>query len=60
MVQALVENEAASMYLVQPHDVSLKDGQRLGVDGLPMVCPASQNVPPPPVSLSQGDTQRVG
>ena len=46
--------------LVQAHDSPLKDGEGLGVDGLPVVGPASQDVPPPPVSLSQGDTQRVG
>lgn len=46
-------------YLVQSHDSPLKDGQGLRVDGLSMVGPAGQDVPPPPVSLSQGDTQRV-
>ena len=46
-------------YLVQPHDSPLKDGQGLWVDGLSMVCPASQDVPPAPVSLSQGDAKRV-
>lgn len=44
---------------MQPHEVSLEDGQGLGVDGLSMVGPACQDVPPPPVGLSQGDTHGV-
>lgn len=45
---------------MQSEDSPLKDGEGLGVDGLPMVGPASHDVPPAPVSLCQGDSQRVG
>ena len=45
--------------LVQSQDSPLEDGQRLGVDGLSVIGPAGQDVPPSPVSLSQTDTQRV-
>jgi len=55
-----MHKKASRSYLVQPESVTLKDGQRLGVDGLSVVGPACQDVPPPPVSLSQGDTHGVG
>lgn len=54
-----MHKKASRSYLVQPESVTLKDGQRLGVDGLSVVGPACQDVPPPPVSLSQGDTHGV-
>ncbi len=54
-----MHKKACGVYLVQPESVTLEDGQRLGVDGLSVVGPACQDVPPPPVSLSQGDTHGV-
>ncbi len=54
-----MHKKGSSGHLVQPESVTLKDGQRLGVDGLSMVGPACQDVPPPPVGLSQGDTHGV-
>ena len=47
-------------HLVQSQDSPFKDGEGLRVDGLSMVGPASHDVPPTPVGLCQGDTQRVG
>lgn len=44
---------------MQPEHSPFEDGQGLGVDGFSMVSPASSDVPPASVSLSQGDTQRV-
>ena len=54
-----MHKKASRHYLVQPESVTLEDRQRLGVDGLSMVGPARQDVPPPPVSLGQGDTHGV-
>ena len=44
---------------MESQDSPLEDGEGLGVDGLPMVGPACRDVSPPPVGLSQGDSQRV-
>ena len=54
-----MHNKASSLYLVQPESVTLEDGQRLWVDGLSVVGPSCQDVPPAPVSFSQGDTHGV-